>query len=117
MIMRIALLLVVALVLPATAEAEVTATLTPTTVFASNNRQVDAGPGTARTYTLTSTGTDALTVQEVRLNGADAPQFALTGGTCAAGAVLTQGQTCTVVAAFSPTATGARSTTLTIVTN
>jgi FG-GAP repeat protein len=115
--MRIALLLVVALVLPATAEADVTATLTPTTVFATGNRQVDAGPSTARTYTLTSTGTDALSVQEIRLNGPDAPQFVLPAGTCTTATVLTQGQTCTVAVAFSPTATGARTTTLSIVTN
>jgi hypothetical protein len=67
MIMRIALLLVVALMLPATAEAGVTATLTPTTVFASSNRQVDAGPGTARTYTPTRSRSG-----EIRLDGADA---------------------------------------------
>src|SRR6202008_4148842 len=109
--MRIAVLLVVALVLPATAEADVTATLTPTTVFATGNRQVGAGPSTARTYTLTSTGSDALTVQEVRLNGSDAPQFTL-AGTCAAGAVLAQGQTCTAVVAFFAPPTGARAAAL-----
>jgi FG-GAP repeat protein len=105
------------LAFPASALADVTATLTPATVFSTGNRQVDAGPSTARTYTLTSTGTDALTVQTIELTGPDAAQFVRPGGTCAAGAVLTQGQTCTVQVAFAPVATGARTTTLQIATN
>src|SRR5262245_25819578 len=102
---------------PAPARADVNATLTPATAFAGGNRQIGTGPGTTRTYTVTSTGTDALTVQSIAFSGADAAQFTVTGGTCAAGTVLAQNQTCTVIAAFAPTATGARTTTLTIGTN
>ena len=109
--------LVVALVLPASAFADAGATLTPATAFSTGNRQIDAGPSTSRTYTLTSTGTDPLTVQTVELTGADAAQFVRPGGTCVAGMVLAQTQTCTVQVAFAPTATGARTTTLQIVTN
>ena len=112
-----ALAVAVALVLPATARADVTATLTPVTAFSFNNRQVDAGPSTSRTYTLTSTGSDPLAVQEIGLTGPDAPQFVMPAGTCTTATVLNQGQTCTVAVAFSPTETGARSTTLRIVTN
>jgi hypothetical protein len=102
---------------PAPARADVTATLTPATAFAAGNRQIGAGPGTTRQYTVTSTGTDALTVQSIGFTGADAAQFTVTGGTCAAGTVLASGQTCTVIAAFAPAATGARATTLAIGTS
>ncbi len=107
---------VFAFLFPAAARADVTATLTPTTAFSVGNRQIDAGPSATRTYTLTSTGTDPLNVASVGLTGADAGQFTL-GGTCAAGTVLAQTQTCTAIVAFAPTATGARSTTLSIATN
>jgi hypothetical protein len=58
-----------------------------------------------------------VTVQTIELTGADAAQFVRPGGTCAAGTVLAQTQTCTVQLAFAPTATGARATTLQIATN
>jgi hypothetical protein len=105
-----------ALALPAASRADVTATLTPATAFNAANRNVDAGPGTARTYTVTSTGSDALTIAGVSLTGADAPHF-VTGGSCATGTSLTQSQTCTVTVAFAPAATGARATTLAVTTN
>ena len=50
---------------PAAAAAAPAATLTPATAFNAANRQVGAGPGTARTYTVTSTGTDPLAVTGV----------------------------------------------------
>src|SRR5215510_7053708 len=92
---------------PAPARADVTATLTPATAFAGGNRQIGAGPGTTRTYTVTSSGTDALTIQSIAFTGADAAQFSVTGGTCAVGTSLGKGQTCTVIAAFAPAVTGA----------
>ena len=112
---------VIALALvPSAADAAVTATLTPTTAFASNNREVGAGPGTARTYTVTSTGTDPLEIQSVAFTNADGAHFSITAETCTARNAanpMTQGQTCTVTVAFNPTATGARTTNLQVVTN
>ncbi|MDO8213783.1 choice-of-anchor D domain-containing protein [Conexibacter sp. CPCC 206217] len=112
--------LAAALALPALAAAAPTATLSPTTAFDAGGRQVGAGPSTARTYTLRSTGTDPLAVSSVALTGADGGQFAITADTCSArgaGDPLAQNATCTVAVAFAPNAVGARSTTLELVTN
>lgn len=109
-----------ALAAPPAAHAASTAALTPATAYDAGNRQIGGGPGTARTYTVRSTGTDPLAVSSVALTSADAGQFAITADTCSArGAAdpLAQNQTCTVAVAFAPTVTGARSTTLAIATN
>jgi hypothetical protein len=65
------------LLAPAAATAAPDATLAPATAFNAGNRQADAGPGTARTYTVTSTGTDPLAVTGVTLTGSGADQFAV----------------------------------------
>ena len=56
---------------PAAAAAAPAATLTPATAVDAANRQVGAGPGTARTYTVTSTSTDPLAVTGVTLTGSE----------------------------------------------
>ncbi|MDO8185184.1 choice-of-anchor D domain-containing protein [Conexibacter sp. JD483] len=107
---------------PAFAAAAPTATLSPTTVYEAGARQLAAGPGTARTYTVRSTGSDPLAIAAVSLTGPDAGQFAITANGCAArGAAnpLALNETCTVAVAFAPTAAGAgaRTTTLQIATD
>ena len=94
-------------VLPSAAEAATSATLTPTTAFASANREVGAGPGAARTYTVTSTGSDPLTITGVGLTGGDAGQFRTADDTCARRGPRSR-RACTVAVAFDPTATGPR---------
>lgn len=107
---------------PAFAAAAPTATLSPTTVFDAGARQLGAGPGSARTYTVRSTGSDPLAIASVTLTGGDAGQFAITADSCSArgiGNPLALNETCTVAVAFAPTAAGAgaRTTTLEIATD
>lgn len=107
---------------PAFAVAAPTATLSPTTVYDAGARQLGAGPGTARTFTVRSTGSDPLAVASVSLTGGDAAQFAITADTCSARGVanpLALNESCTVAVAFSPTlaGAGARTTTLEIATD
>src|SRR6266851_2792319 len=73
------------------------------------------------TITLTNGGTASVTLaaaNAVALSGGNVADFAITGGTCAASLVLTAGpgpgNTCTVTAAFTPSALGPESTTLTV---
>src|SRR5216683_2229598 len=73
------------------------------------------------TITLTNGGTASVTLaaaNAVALSGGNVADFAITGGTCAASLVLTAGpgpgNTCTVTAAFTPSALGPETTTLTV---
>src|SRR5207244_2726955 len=71
------------------------------------------------TWTVRNTGTEPVWVASSTLSGADVSQFAV-GGTCAtrgAANPLAANETCTVVAAFRPTTTGAKTALLTTVTN
>ncbi len=102
---------------PAFAAAAPTATLSPTTAYDAGARQLAAGPGSARVYTVRSTGSDPLAIASVRLTGADPAQFAITADTCSArGAAnpLALNGTCTVAVAFAPTLTGAGARTATL---
>src|SRR5216683_4019992 len=75
----------------------------------------------ASTITLTNSGNGAVTLaaaNAVSLSGGNVADFAITGGTCANSVVLTAspgpGNTCTVTAAFTPSALGPETTTLTV---
>jgi hypothetical protein len=63
-----------------------------------------------QTVTLSNTGTGPLTIASIATTGANAADFARSGGTCAS--TLAAGASCTVGVTFTPTAGGARSTTL-----
>jgi hypothetical protein len=67
--------------------------------------------------TLSNTGNAALTVGTLTLSGAAAGDYAISGGTCANGASLAAGASCTVQVAFKPSAAGARSASLVIAHN
>ncbi|MEO8137585.1 MAG: choice-of-anchor D domain-containing protein, partial [Betaproteobacteria bacterium] len=75
--------------------------------------------GAAQAVTLSSIGGTNLALAAITVGGANAADFIL-GGTCAAGANLgsitveQSGGSCTVTAAFAPTATGPRSATVTL---
>ncbi|HEX5546394.1 MAG TPA: choice-of-anchor D domain-containing protein [Ktedonobacterales bacterium] len=72
------------------------------------------GTGTtsaAQTVTVTNSGTAALHVTSVTLTGANAGDFAKSADTCS-GATVAAGATCTVSVTFKPTATGARTASL-----
>ena len=94
--------------------ADTNATLSPTTAFAAGDRQIGSGTSGTRTYTVTGTGTDPVTIQSVELTD---PAFTITAGTCAAGKVLAKNETCTVTVGFTPTVTGARTANLKLVTS
>ncbi|HMC14597.1 MAG TPA: choice-of-anchor D domain-containing protein [Albitalea sp.] len=62
----------------------------------------------AQTATLLNQGPGGVTLTLLNAVGADASSFAVTGGTCAVGAALFEGQSCTVQVQFAPFAAGVR---------
>ena len=65
----------------------------------------------AQSVTFNNTGTAAINISSISISGADAGDFSIAAKTC--GASLAGSASCTVSVAFSPTAVGARSATLT----
>lgn len=63
----------------------------------------------AQTVTLSNQGPGGVTLTVLNAVGTDATAFAVTGGTCAVGGTLFEGQTCTVQVQFAPAMAGARS--------
>jgi hypothetical protein len=70
------------------------------------NRMV-ASPSGSLTATLTNNDVRQITVAEVSLAGAQAGDFSIRGGTCAA-RILAPGESCEVSVSFDPTTTGER---------
>lgn len=68
----------------------------------------------ALSATLSNTGNAALTLGSIGLGGAAPGDFALSGGSCVAGASIAASASCSLQLTFKPTATGARAATLTI---
>jgi hypothetical protein len=84
------------------------------------SRDVDDGPTSAQTATLTNSGTEPLTLSGVTVTGGGAGDFErLTGlpGDCAVGTGLTAGQTCAVRVRFDPASTGAKDAVITVSSN
>lgn len=69
-----------------------------------------------QTITLTNSGAAALTLSGLTAGGSNPGDFTRSG-TCAAGGTVAAGANCTIVYAFAPGATGARSAQLTIASN
>ncbi|WP_394779842.1 choice-of-anchor D domain-containing protein [Undibacterium sp.] len=68
--------------------------------------------------TLSNSGSAALNIGSLSITGAAAADFLFAaGGTCANGGVVAAGASCTVHAAFKPTATGARAAAVSITHN
>ncbi len=65
----------------------------------------------ARTFTVTNSGSLATTIGTLLVSGGQASEFPLAGGTCA-GAALQPAQTCTVSVFFKPSVTGGASASL-----
>jgi hypothetical protein len=77
---------------------------------------LDAGPvllgaSADRTATVLNSGENPVTLAPLALTGAG---FTVAGGSCAAGAELDPGESCTVVVRFAPTVAGAAAGTLTV---
>lgn len=76
---------------------------------------VDVGASsTAQAATLSNTGNATLAVAAIATDSAD---FAVSGGTCAAGASVAPGASCTIAVVFRPKAVGARSGSLVVTHN
>ena len=89
-------------------------TLSPTTAaFAS---QTVGTTSAAKTLTLSNAGSGIATVNGLTLGGANPGDFTR-AGTCSIGTSLGAGATCSITLTFTPTATGARSATLTVSTD
>lgn len=107
-----------------TASAAKTATITAS--LNGNNRQINAGPGSNLTATVTNTGDETLAITGAQLIGTDADQFAIATNNCAArgagdplqpSTAATALKTCTVIVTFNPTSTGAKSAQLEVATD
>lgn len=70
----------------------------------------------AQRITLSNDGTAALKISSLVLGGSNPGDFAL-AGSCAANATLSPGANCTIEASFKPTAAGARSADMMLVTD
>ena len=83
-------------------------------------RDIDDGPTGAQTATISNSGTEPVTISAVAVGGTDAGQFArLTGAPadCTSTTTLSPGQTCELRARFDPSATGAKSATISVSSN
>jgi|WetSurMetagenome_2_1015567.scaffolds.fasta_scaffold76308_2 hypothetical protein len=69
----------------------------------------------AQTQTVTLATPVKIVIGSISLGGGNASDFSL-GGTCTEGASLASGGSCTITAAFTPTAAGSRGATLTVKT-
>jgi hypothetical protein len=90
------------------------------TALSFGSRGIDDGATTTQASTVTNTGSEPVTLAAITLTGSDASQFQrLTGATadCATTTVLAAGETCDLRTRFDPTATGAKSATLTVDSN
>lgn len=67
---------------------------------------------TALSTTLTNTGNAVLNISAIGVGGANASEFAITGGSCGAGGSVAAGANCNVQLVFTPAAAGARSASL-----
>ena len=90
----------------------------PTTLTFSNTVVSNTAP--AQSVVITNVGTGNLAIQNVQLGGADANQFVIVepSSTCSPlTKYLTDGQSCALEVVFSPTSVGAKTATLTILSN
>jgi sugar lactone lactonase YvrE len=69
----------------------------------------------AQTFTLTNSGTAALSVTSISLTGANAAEFAIASKTC--GSSVAAGASCTIAVTFSPTSTGTSQAILSVTDN
>lgn len=106
---------------PSTVSLSGTGSTTPQPSIALSVATLDFGavivgtPSAARGITVSNPGNAALTLGAIASTGANAGDFARTGGTCAAS--VAAGASCTLDVVFTPAALGARSAALSIASN
>jgi Abnormal spindle-like microcephaly-assoc'd, ASPM-SPD-2-Hydin len=98
----------------ATAVATPTISLSATSLAFAN--QVQSTTSAAQTITLTNSGAGTLSLTSLSTGGTNAADFTR-GGTCVDGGTVAPMATCTITYTFTPGALGARTGTLTIVSN
>jgi MYXO-CTERM domain-containing protein len=98
-----------------TTQATAKPALSETGPVAFSDTQVGSS-ATVHTTTLSNSGNAALKISTLTLGGNQPGDFVL-GGTCAANASVSSGASCTITTAFKPTAAGARSADLLLVTD
>jgi hypothetical protein len=83
------------------------------------NRQVNGGASTSKSYTVTATGTEDVVITAASFTGGDAGQFNFLTDGCTGKTLNATGttKTCSISTRFSPTTTGAKTTTLQVVAN
>lgn len=119
------LFVLTAMVFAGGAQAAVSGALTPATAWDFGNREINGGPGTSRSYTITSNGTtagvDDLVIDAITITGPDADQFDFletSASRCVPGKVLTPtAKTCTLALRFNPTTLGAKTAAIQVTTN
>jgi len=91
----------------------VTDTLSPSSLaFAARD---EGSTSISQVITLTNTGDAGMTISSVTFAGTNPGDFSIQGNTCGSG--LSSGQNCAISVSFNPTASGARSASLQIVSN
>jgi hypothetical protein len=78
------------------------------------NPQVINTPSASESFTLTNTGTAALTISSITLAGANSAEFSLTNN---CGASLAVGANCSISIVFTPASAGAKSASVSIATD
>jgi hypothetical protein len=81
------------------------------------NKDIDDGPTSAQTSTITNTGTEPVSVSGIAIGGTDPGQFALLSGNaqdCTTKATINAGETCEARVRFDPTTVGAKSATVSV---
>jgi hypothetical protein len=94
------------------------ATLNPSTI--NFGPIVQGVTSAALTVTITSSGTSNLILASsnaITISGANAPDFAVAGGTCANGTSLAPAGTCTITVTFTPSTTSSEVASLVVVSN
>lgn len=109
------------------ADVSVPVSATATTAPVGNPALSDSGPfafadtqvgqtSAVRSTVLSNSGTAAFTIATLILSGSNSADFIL-GGTCAVNGTVSPAGNCTITTGFKPTAAGARSATLLVVTD
>lgn len=78
---------------------------------------VSAGATEPRAVSVINQGAAPMTISGITVNGADASDFVVEGGTCDAGGTVTGNSSCTIELAFAPSQVGARSASLQVTTS
>jgi large repetitive protein len=78
------------------------------------NGQVVGSTSNSRAITVSNTGQANLAISSLAISGVNGTDFAISGGSCTIGGIVSPGNACTVRVTFTPSASGSRQAALTI---